>query len=530
AAVEDIFPSLTVGGTVFVVPEDVRKDISMMREYITQNRTNGGCYSTQFGQLLAMDETPLDVDYFVLGGEAMTQVPNVRGRIINTYGPTEFTVDATFYEVEKDHEYRNIPIGRPLYNCSAYIVNDNLSLVPRGVVGELCLSGPQMADGYWNRPELTAEKFTVLKTGNGETVKVYRTGDLARWNEEGMLEYAGRIDDQVKLRGFRVEPGEVERRALQFAGVHEAAALVRKETLCLYYTADGEVDEKDLRDFMASSLADYMVPGVFVRMEKMPLTPAGKLDRRALPEPHIETAGRDHVPPENETEKKLCKAFAAVLEMDPDTVGRDDDFFDLGGNSIRGMRLVLRADIEGFTTTDLFRLHTPEKIARKLLSGQSSFLPEEEERARKLSVPATVGQISMIDYQFIHAKSVMYNLSGLYRFPADIDIDRLKGAIKKAFGNHPALQTELEFDNDGNIVQRYCPELLSEVSVIDVPADQKDEALKKLVRPFRLFKDSLVRVGLYRFEDCIRLFIDMHHVISDGFSLQVLLNDIAQAY
>lgn len=530
AAVEDIFPALTVGGTIFVVPEDVRKDISMMREYITQNRINGGCYSTQFGQLLAMDETPLDVDYFVLGGEAMTQIPNVRGRIINTYGPTEFTVDATFYEVEKGREYKNIPIGRPLYNCSAYIVNDNLSLVPRGVVGELCLSGPQMADGYWNRPELTAEKFTVLKIGNGETVKVYRTGDLARWNEEGMLQYAGRIDDQVKLRGFRVEPGEVERRAMQFAGMQEAAAVVRKETLCLYYTADSEVDEKALRDFMASSLTDYMVPGVFVRMEKMPLTPAGKLDRRALPEPRIEATGRDYLPPENEIEKKLCKAFAAVLEMDPDTVGRDEDFFDLGGNSIRGMRLVLLADIEGFTTTDLFRLHTPEKIAQKLLSGQSRFLPEEEERARKLSVPATVGQISMIDYQFIHINSVMYNISGLYRFPADIDVDRLKEAIKTAFGNHPALQTVLEFDNDGNVVQRYCPGLLSEVGIIDVPADQKDETLKKLVRPYRLFKNSLVRAGLYRFEDCVRLFIDMHHVISDGFSMQVLLNDIAQAY
>lgn len=281
---------------------------------------------------------------------------------------------------------------------------------------------------------------------------------------------------------------------------------------------------------MAASLTDYMVPGVFVRMEKMPLTPAGKLDRRALPEPDIKAAGRDYIAPENEIEKKLCKAFAAVLEMDPDTVGRDDDFFDLGGNSIRGMRLVLLADIEGFTTTDLFRLHTPEKIARKLLSGQSSFSFEEEEHARKLSVPATVGQISMIDYQFIHINSVMYNISGLYRFPADIDVDRLKDAVKKAFGNHPALQTELEFDNDGNVVQRYCPGLLSEVRVIDVPDAKKDETLKKLVRPFRLFKDSLVRVGLYRFEDCVRLFIDMHHVISDGFSMQVLLNDIAQAY
>ena len=530
AAVEDIFPALTVGGTVFVVPEDVRKDISMMREYITQNRINGGCYSTQFGQLLAMDETPLDVDYFVLGGEAMTQIPNVRGRIINTYGPTEFTVDATFYELKKGYEYRRIPIGRPLYNCSAYIVNDGLSLVPRGVVGELCLSGPQMALGYWNRPELTAEKFTSIDIGSGEIIKIYRTGDLARWNEEGQLEYAGRIDNQVKLRGFRVELGEVERRAVKFSDVHEAVAEIRKETLCLYYTTEAEVDEKALKDFMAESLTDYMVPGVFIHMDEMPLTPGGKVDRKALPEPGIKASGKKYVAPKNEIEKKLCEAFAAVLELDVKTVGTGSDFFELGGNSIRGMRLVLLADIDGFTTTDLFRYHTPGMIAAKLLRGSSEILPSDEESARRQAVPATVGQISMIDYQFVHVNSVMYNVSALYRFPADTDVIRLKEAIKKAVLNHPALQTDLEFSEDGGVVQRYRPELFKEIDVIDVPAEKEREVYNGLVCPFRLFKESLLRVGLYRFEDCVRLFIDMHHVISDGASMQILISDIAQAY
>jgi len=529
AAVEDMFPALTVGGKVFVVPEDVRKDISMMREYIRKNRINGGCYSTQFGQLLGMDETPLDVDYLVLGGEAMTQIPNVRGRVINTYGPTEFTVDATFYEIEKGRVYGNIPIGRPLYNCSAYIVNSNLSPVPRGVVGELCLAGPQMADGYWKRPELNAAKFTTIGTGNGETVKVYRTGDLARWNEEGQLEFVGRVDAQVKLRGFRIEPGEVEKTALKFEPVKEAAVLIKKETLCLYYRADGEVDEKALKDFMALSLADYMVPGAFIRMEKMPLTPAGKVDRRALPEPGIEKTGKAYAAPVNGIEKKLCDAFGAVLELDPDTVGRDDDFFDLGGNSIRGMRLVLFADIDGFTTSDLFRLHTPKKIAEKLMSGREGFLPSEEKIARKLSVPATVGQISMIDYQFVHIHSVMYNVSALYRFPADTDVERLKEAVKKAILNHPALGSVLELNEEGIVVQRYRPERIKEIPLIDVPEEKREETLKGLVRPFRLFKEPLFRACLYRFEDGIRLFMDMHHVICDGSSLQILLGDIALA-
>lgn len=530
AAVEDMFPALTVGGTIFVVPEDARKDISKMREYITKNQINGGCYSTQFGQLLGTDEAPLDVDYFVLGGEAMTQVPNIRGKIYNTYGPTEFTVDATFYEIKKGYEYRRIPIGRPLYNCSAWIVNDNLSLVPRGVVGELCLSGPQMALGYWNRPELTAEKFTSIDIGSGEAIKIYRTGDLARWNEEGQLEYIGRIDNQVKLRGFRVELGEVERRAMQFEGVVEAVAVIRRETLCLYYTANVDVDEKALKDFMAESLTDYMVPGFFMRLEEMPVTPGGKLDRKALPEPEIEKTKQAYIAPRNETEKKLCDAFASALNLEENSVGINDDFFELGGNSIRGMRAVLTADIEGFTTADLYKYHTPAGISAALILCAEGTGPEEEMRSRGQAVSATIGQISIIDYQFVHINSVMYNVTSFHRFPGSIDINRLKEAVKAAVHNHPALCTMLEINEEGNVVQRWHPELFEEIGVTEVSADEFEVIKTDLIRPFRLFREPLLRVDLYRVEDSVYLFLDMHHVITDGRSLEILLEDIARSY
>ena len=285
ASVEDIFPPLCAGGSVFIIPERMRKDVFEVRDFIKKNKINGGCYSTLFGQLLGMDETPLDVDYFVLGGEAMTQVPNVRGKIYNTYGPTEFTVDSTYFEIKKGCVYGNIPIGRPLCNCSAYIVNEKLELIQRGETGELCMAGPQLAMGYYNRPELTKEKFTTLDLQNGKTVRIYRTGDLARWNEDGQLEYSGRIDTQVKLRGFRVELGEIERCALLFTGMSQTAAEVRKDTLCLYYTVSVDVDEEELKTFMAGKLADFMVPQIFIRMEEKPETASGKIDRKKLPEP-----------------------------------------------------------------------------------------------------------------------------------------------------------------------------------------------------------------------------------------------------
>ena len=162
ASVEDLFPPLTVGGTVFIVPEDARRDIFEMRNFISKHKINGGTYSTRFGQLLTDENYSLDVDYIVLGGEAMTTIPNVRGKVFNAYGSTEFTVDATYFEVTKNKNYNPIPIGRPLDNCSAFIVGKKNELLPLGEVGELCLAGPQMSAGYWKRPELTAEKVSTL--------------------------------------------------------------------------------------------------------------------------------------------------------------------------------------------------------------------------------------------------------------------------------------------------------------------------------------------------------------------------------
>ncbi|MEG1718647.1 MAG: AMP-binding protein, partial [Bacteroidales bacterium] len=202
ASVEDLYPVLSVGGTLHILSTELRENLPGLYDYICRHGITGGCYTTQYGVLLA-STYDLPIDYICLGGEKLSSNPNTKARVYNTYGPTEFTVDATYFELEHGKYYKNIPIGRPLYNSSAYIVDKNNHLVPRGVEGELCLIGRQIARGYWNRPELTAEKFIDCPFIEGE--KMYRTGDLARWNEDGDLEYLGRIDSQVKLRGFRIE-------------------------------------------------------------------------------------------------------------------------------------------------------------------------------------------------------------------------------------------------------------------------------------------------------------------------------------
>ena len=209
AAVEDLYPVLTVGGTLFIVPEEERKDVLLMRKYIEDNHITGGCYTTQFAQLMSDDE-PIQLDYIVLGGEKMTSVPNITGRVINTYGPTEFTVDATWYEIDKARDYANIPIGRPVYNGIGLILDENSRMLPQGMVGELCMAGPQISAGYHGLEEQTEKVFRTARLENGTQLEVYHTGDLARYNEEGELEYFGRMDDQIKFRGFRIELDEIK--------------------------------------------------------------------------------------------------------------------------------------------------------------------------------------------------------------------------------------------------------------------------------------------------------------------------------
>ncbi len=371
ASIEDLYPVLTVGGTLFTVPQEARKDMALLHSFIISNGITGGCYTTQLGQMLLQLYPDLPVDYLVVGGEKMTVAPECRCRLINTYGPTEFTVDATYYELTPGREYHNIPIGRPLHNLAAYVADQSGHLLPEGMAGELCMAGPQMAAGYWHRPELTAEKFTEICIA-GQQVKVYRTGDLVKYNAEGEIEYLGRIDNQVKLRGFRIEMGEIESRAAQFSGIKMAVAEVKtlnnNESLVLYYSADRKIEEDEIKAFLSESLTDYMVPTVYVQLDEMPLTPNGKVNRKALPQPTITATATQSafVEPESEMEKAIAEAFAKVLGQEK--ISANDDFFTLGGTSISAIKVLAALSMNGYQASykDLFAYQTPRLLAAYL--------------------------------------------------------------------------------------------------------------------------------------------------------------------
>lgn len=522
AAVEDLYPVLTVGGTLYIVPEPARMDIGLLRQYLADNAITGGCYTTQLGQLLGCGE-PLDVEYICLGGEKMTTTPQTTGRVLNTYGPTEFTVDSTYFEVEQGRHYDNIPIGRPLYNLTALVLDSKGNLLPWGATGELCMAGPQMAKGYWKRPDLTAEKFCEV-TIAGERMKVYRTGDLVRWNDENQLEYLGRIDTQVKLRGFRIELGEIEARAAMFEGISMVAAEVwQGQTLCLYYSASKDIDKSALQAFLAETLTEYMVPTAYVQLDEMPLTPNGKINRKALPEPQIVL--EDIVAPETETEQQLFDIVAEVLGTD--SFGVTNNLVSLGLSSLGAMRLSVAIQNKLYgqvTVAAIMREPTIRQIAGELTQSETSQTTYE----KRDYYPLTENQRGVyIDWE-MNRGTTQYNIPEVYRLDT-LDAQRLADALRQAVDAHSYLKARLA-RQEGEVVQQRHDEEEAVVTQTTIEQEPDNSWFQQKVQPFDLFNDRLYRIEVIRTPAHVYLFCDIHHIVFDGLSSSVLLGDMQCAY
>ena len=380
ASVIDLFPTLCAGGELHVYSEELRKDLAGMREYIVKNGIEGGCMSTQIGMTLLDTYPDLPLRYLIVGGEKLMPISKTDVRIVNGYGPTEFTVCSSYQVVDQAKE-GDIPIGRAVPGTYSFVVDRYGQLLPRGYAGELALAGPQIADGYWRLPEKTGSVFVACPplSDSASTLhlfpKMYRTGDLVRYNDEGTLDYMGRLDFQVKLRGFRIEIGEIEHRASVYPGVKGVAAEVRDvagaKHLVLYYGSEAPLDEAALKAHLAASLTDYMVPDYFVRMDPLPLTPNGKINRKLLPTPSGEDAAAvEYVEPANETERKIASVYGGILKLD--RYGATNDFFASGGTSLIGIKAVVALQKAGLEVQygDLFKYKTPRALAA-FLTGET---------------------------------------------------------------------------------------------------------------------------------------------------------------
>ncbi|RJE81835.1 non-ribosomal peptide synthetase, partial [Paracoccus onubensis] len=470
----------------------------------------------------------------VLGGEAIpvslvaAHRQAVTAELWNEYGPTEAAIWCASALVTKGGTRQNL-IGRPISNMQFHILDASLQAVPVGVVGELYISGAGLAQGYLNRPDLTAERFLANPFSPGQ--RMYRSGDLARWREDGQVEFIGRADQQIKIRGFRIEPGEIEA-AIAREGYPQAAVIAREDRpgqkqLAAYVVApELELDCDALRRALAAALPDYMVPAAILRLDELPLTPNGKLDRRALPAPVIAAGPRRA--PRNETEAKLAALFAEVLGID--SPGIDDSFFALGGDSISSIQLVARARKAGITVTarDVVQKQTVAALAPLIQ-------PASDIRARP-AVPAS-GELPMtpimLDMVAQGGDWSRFQQTVLLDIPP-ADPDALAAALNDLLGCHPILNARLAGKDRLHVPSDPpCADILTVIDSDFLAGSQWEIGLKAAALDAAARLDPqqgrLMQAVLFRSGDITRLLLTIHHLAIDGVSWRILLPDLAEA-
>ncbi|HKR49071.1 MAG TPA: amino acid adenylation domain-containing protein, partial [Pseudonocardiaceae bacterium] len=478
----------------------------------------------------------------IVGGEACSGELVERWapgrRMINSYGPTESTVVATWTEPLSPGGVP--PIGRPIWNTRVYVLDAALRPVPTGVVGELYVAGPGLARGYLDRPGLTAQRFVANPFG-GPGSRMYRTGDLVRWRTDGQLEFAGRADDQVKIRGFRIEPGEIEAVLRRAPDVADAVVIAREDQLgrqrlvAYLVPANGRVPAvAGLRALVGGSLPDYMVPSAFVTVDRLPLSPNGKLDRRALPAPDASDAG--DVAPRTPTERAVAEIWGRVLGMAQ--VGVEDDFFALGGDSILSFRVLsLIREVFGaeLPARAVFDAPTIARLAQ-LLVDQPGSDPERITAAVRGEVVAlSPAQQRLWFLDDLTSGGTEYNTGVGLRLSATVDLDAVRCALAALSDRHESLRTT--FDTvDGRGVQVVAARGEIPLRVLDLtdhrPDGTLDRALaQELGTPFDLRRGPLTRVLLVRLApDDHVLLLNQHHIVTDGWSVRILVAELAELY
>jgi amino acid adenylation domain-containing protein/non-ribosomal peptide synthase protein (TIGR01720 family) len=341
ASVWEIFPYLISGASLYPIQDDeTRFQIENLVSFLKTNKITHSYIPSKICQDIIEENVSGLETKLLTGGEALVYSKESNLKIYNNYGPTENTVVATYYDCQSKTD-KNVPIGKPISNVQVYILNDKLNMQPVGVIGELCISGESLSNGYLNNEELTNEKFIENPFKSGQ--KIYKTGDLARWLPDGNIEFMGRIDGQVKIRGYRIELGEIEKQLLSQEGIKHSVVLVKEikgeKCLVAYYVSDYELDKKILTENLSKMLPDYMIPAYYVQLDVIPLTTNDKVDRKALPDvDDTDLIREEYIAPDTEEEFKLIEVWKRVLDIDK--IGVNDNFFALGGNSIKAMMII----------------------------------------------------------------------------------------------------------------------------------------------------------------------------------------------
>lgn len=538
ASTFEIWGALLNGGKLFLVSEDVLLNPELLKESLIKYEINTMFITTAlFNQLIDMDETIFDsLDQLLFGGEATSEKHvqkiverNCINRFLNVYGPTENTTFSLFYQITKDTLMEKTPIGKPISNTQAYVYNGK-SFCGIGIQGELCLGGLGLAKGYLNNTKMTNDKFIENPNKKGDIL--YRTGDLVKWLEDGNIEYLGRIDDQVKIRGYRIELNEIENEIRKIDGIKDAVVVVKEinnnKTICAYFIAKEKKSIFDIKESLRKSLPEYMIPTYMSELERFPITKNGKISKSELPIDKFNIGNMTYEEPTNIIESNLASVFSEVLGIEK--IGISDSFFELGGDSIKAIRILSKLRELGYklNVKTIMKYRTIKSIGSKVELQEVSILEENISGKVKLTP---------IQTEFINNKLKKpnhFNQSMLLVSDEKVNRDYLQKAVNSIVNHHDMLRVTFDIDKQEqkiSLVNKKIPQVecmhINDENNVD---SQINDEIINIQSSFNLSTGPLFKVVIFSTVDKEYIFLCAHHLIVDGVSWRIIIEDINKAY
>jgi amino acid adenylation domain-containing protein/FkbH-like protein len=561
---QEMFSTWCAGGTLVLIDEKLRRDPVALLRFMDEQKIArlflpfiglqqlAEAFSEQMPEQLALRET-------ITAGEQLQITPKIvrmfqtlkNCTLHNHYGPSESHVVTAFTLAGPPDQWPALPpIGKPIDSAQIFLLDENRKPVKTGDAGEIYIGGDCLARGYLHRADLTAERFVTNPFSDQPDARLYKTGDLGRVQSDGNIEFLGRIDHQVKIRGFRIELGEIEAALQQFPKIREAVVTAREDKpgskrLVAYFISNAgqTVTSDELRNFLKEKLPDYMVPALFVPIESLPLTPSGKVDRKRLPAPETqdEPAAENIAPPRTPAEESLVAIWREVLGAK--RVGIHDDFFSIGGDSLLATQIIsrIRATFQIEVPVDgVFEFPTVAALAENLDAGrwEQQTAPAILPVCREGGLPLSFSQQRLWFIEQLQPGNFAYNMPVAIELDGELNAIVLEQCLNEIIARHEILRTTFVIENDVP-AQKISPQLALTLSLVDLSeavASKKDEVARNKIseeskRPFNLATGPLIRAVLFRIEPRKHtLLVTMHHIVSDGWSLSLLIHELAALY
>jgi len=549
----DIWGTLLNGATLYIPEKDLVLNFELLFQTITQNEISVVFMTTAlFNSMVDTDIESLKKLRKILFGGEMVSVSHVQkfinhngaGKLIHVYGPTENTTFSTFYPVNEVLEgAQTIPIGKPISNTQCYIFNESMKLQPIGIPGELYVSGEGVAQGYLNKEELTSKSF--IENPFSKKSVLYKTGDICKWLPDGTIEILGRRDNQVKIRGFRIELGEIERKITSFNGIHEAVILVNKDLhdvkfLSAFFVAENNIYTDELRSFLTQKLPKYMVPAHLTQVAHIPLNRNGKVDEKELVKlsKSKKEVERELVLPTTEIQKALYQIWTELF--DKEDISITDDFFDIGGHSIKAMNLVSmihkNLDVKIDIST-VFEDRNIESLSETILSAKENHFKEIEALEEQLSYAVSSSQQRFWTLSQFQEANKAYTIPSIYVFDGNVDKTALSFAFKTIVERHESFRTSFNEDENQELRQIISPKnennfTVDYVDLRNFSEHEIENTIRNLTQVvFNLSQGPLLKVSVLQVQDTKSILVCvMHHIISDGLSMEVFIEELLHLY